>query len=434
MTASAPLSSPSTLLLVDDEPSILAALRRLFRPSAYRILLAESGQAALAILGREPVDLIISDMRMPEMDGATLLEAVRRQWPDTVRILLTGFADMASTIAAINQGEIYRYIAKPWDDNDLLLLVRDALAQQRLMMENRRLQALTVEQNAQLRELNATLEVKVAQRTAELQSALQALKKTFLSTVQVCTGLVELRVAKVSPAIAGHGSRVADHARAVAHALGLADAEVQQVLLAGLLHDIGKLGLPDSLLDKPFNLLTPEHRAQVMKHAELGQNILMPIEKLRDVAHLIRHHHEHYDGSGYPDQLTGMAIPLGSRILAVANDYDALQLGTLAQRSLTAAEAQRYLIDNRGHRYDPQVVDEMVRHLAATQKRGVHEVPYRPLHLKPGMILSRDLQHHAGFLLLAHGATLTEEIIQQLLHLEENEQVHYTLYIRQVDV
>ena len=165
-------SDAPTLLLVDDEPSILSALRRLFRPHGYRIFTAESGAAGLAILEQESIDLIISDMRMPEMDGATFLKQVRQRWPQAMRILLTGYADITSTVSAINEGEIYRYIAKPWDDTEMLTVVREATERQRLESENRRLTALTQAQNEELKSLNASLEQKVAERTAELRQAL----------------------------------------------------------------------------------------------------------------------------------------------------------------------------------------------------------------------------------------------------------------------
>ncbi len=424
-------ATPATLLFVDDEPSILSSLRRLFRPHGYRILVAESGQAGLDTLATESVDLVISDMRMPEMDGAHFLKEVRTRWPGIVRILLTGYADISSTIAAINEGEIYRYISKPWDDAEIVLIVREALERQRLLNENQRLTELTQAQNDALKTLNASLETKVAERTEEVREALSELKKTFLAPVQVCAGLVELRAGQAGRQLAGHGRRVAEHARIVAKRMALADSEVQNIMLAGLLHDIGKIGLPDDLLDKPFNLLTPEHRALVMKHAGLGQSILMPIEKLRDCAQINRHHHEQYDGNGYPDRLAGMAIPIGARILAVVNDYDALQLGTLAQRPLKAEDALAFLIDNRSKRYDPLVVDAFAAYITEQNRGAIREVPMRPMHLKPGMTLSRELNHHDGFLLLAAGCILTADIIQQLIKLETTDQRPYTLYIRQ---
>lgn len=420
-----------TLLFVDDEPSILSALRRLFRPHGYRILVAESGAAGLEILEKEAVDLVISDMRMPEMDGATFLKNVRKRWPQVMRILLTGYADITSTVAAINEGEIYRYISKPWDDNEIVLVVSEALERRRLEQENRRLSELTQRQNEELKELNTGLEQKVTERTAEVRAALNELKKTFLATVQVFAGMVELRSGQVGKQLSGHGRRVAEHARALALRQGLSDTEAQTVMLAGLLHDVGKIGLPDGLLDKPFNTLNPEHRAQVMKHPVVGQNILMSVEKLRDCALLVRHHHELYDGSGYPDHLSGMAIPLGSRVLSVANDYDALQIGTLVQRPLRTEEALTFLIDNRGRRYDPQVVDSFVQLLAESGKKSITELPMRALQLRPGMVLARELNHRDGYLLLARGNVLTPEIINQLVKLETAEQQPYTLYIRQ---
>lgn len=420
-----------TLLFVDDEPGILSALRRLFRPFGYRILTAESGPAGLEILKTEPVDLVVSDMRMPGMDGASFLKEVRQGWPKVMRILLTGYADMDSTIAAINQGEIYRYISKPWNDDEMLHLVRDALERSRLEAENHRLTELTRQQNEELKALNAGLEAKVAERTQALREALGTLKSTFLGTVQVCAGLAELRAGEAGSQLSGHGRRVAESARRVAQRLGLSDGEVQNVMLAGLLHDIGKIGLPDELLRRPFNSLTPDHRALVMKHPEVGQNLLMSIERLRDCAALVRHHHENFDGTGFPDRLAGMGIPLGARILAVVNDYDAAQVGTLIQRPLKPDEALSFLSGNRGKRYDPEVVDCFIQFLAETRERTVHEIPVQSRHLKPGMVLSRDLNHPDGYLLLAHGSVLTKEIIAQLGRMESTEQRSFLLYVQQ---
>ncbi|RIX49664.1 MAG: response regulator [Rhodocyclales bacterium GT-UBC] len=430
--------APATLLFVDDEPSILSALRRLFRPHGYRILVAEGGAAGLALLEQEAVDLIISDMRMPEMDGATFLKQACQRWPNTVRILLTGYADVSSTVAAINEGEIYRYIAKPWDDEEIVKIVADALERQRLESENRRLTALTQAQNEELKTLNSSLEQKVAERTAELRQALSfveqahgELKKSFLTSVQVFAGVIELRSGPGGSRLAGHGRRVADMARNLAQRLGLSEAETQNIMLSGLLHDIGKLGLPDELLAKPFNTLTQDQRALVIKHPQIGQNILLGIEKFKEAAIIVRHHHECFDGNGFPDRLAGMAIPMGSRILAIANDYDALQIGTLVQRPLRQEEAIAFLIDNRGKRYDPTAVDAFVKMIAETQKSAPVELPLRTMHLKPGMVLSRDLPHRDGYLLLAKGSSLTADIIGQLVKLEQSEKQNLTVYIRQ---
>lgn len=424
----------ATVLFVDDEPGILSALRRLFRSQGYRILLANSGAEGLATLEAEDgkVDLVVSDMRMPVMDGARFLEQVCLRWPHTVRILLTGYSDMSSTVSAINRGEIYRYIAKPWDDQDLMLTVHHALDRQRLERENQRLLALTQQQNDQLKEANDTLEQKVAARTAELSQLVSFLeqaqaeqKRAFLTTVRVFSSLIELR----GGVIGGHSRRVTDHARTLAQKLGLDDAAVQDVVLAALLHDIGKIGLPDDLLAKPFNLLNGESRAQVMRHPVVGQNVLMGVEQLKNAAQIIRHHHECYDGSGYPDRLAGAAIPRGARILSVASDFDALQIGTLVQRPLKANEALAFLIDNKGKRYDPRVVEVFVNLINESHKGEVTEAALRLSAARPGMVLARDLLHRDGYLLLAKGFALSAPIIEQLVRLEESENQNFSVSV-----
>ena len=156
-------TSPPTILLVDDEPSILSALRRLLRPQGYKILMAEGGAAGLALMALESVDLVVSDMRMPEMDGVQFLEQVRERWPGTVRVMLTGYADISSTIGAINRGAIHRYISKPWDDQDILLAIGDGLQRHQLEQENQRLAQLTQVQNEQLQDMNLQLQDSNAQ-------------------------------------------------------------------------------------------------------------------------------------------------------------------------------------------------------------------------------------------------------------------------------
>jgi len=434
MDQSNAVANPPTLLFVDDESSILSSLKRLFRPHGYRILTAGGGAEGLAVLEKEAVDLVVSDMRMPEMDGAHFLEQVRSRWPHIVRILLTGYADVGSTIAAINRGEIYRYVAKPWDDNEIVLTIRDALERKRLESENSRLNDLTARQNEELKALNAGLEQKVAERTAELQQTVafldqahKELKKGFLATVNVFSGLIELRGGK----LAGHSRRVAEYSRHLAQRLGQDEAAIQDVLLAALLHDIGKLGLPDHVLDKPFNSLPADQRAEVMKHPAKGAMVLMGIDQLKGVAPLVRHHHECWDGSGFPDRLVGLAIPLGARLLAVTNDYDALQMGTLVTRPMKPPEALAFLVENRARRYDPTMVDAFAALMAESLKSTVTELPIRPAQLKPGMVLARDVVHQDGYLLLARDHPVDARIIQQLMDIERSETRPIILYVRQ---
>ena len=151
-------SSAWTVLAVDDEPNILAALRRLFRSTGWRVLTAGNAEEALALLATEPVDAVLSDMRMPGMDGVQLLERVSLGWPRTARLLLTGQADLGSTIAAINRGRLHRYVTKPWNDDELVLTLRQVAESQQLEADKQALERLTREQNNELKTLNSRSE------------------------------------------------------------------------------------------------------------------------------------------------------------------------------------------------------------------------------------------------------------------------------------
>lgn len=430
------MNSPAevpVLLLVDDEPAILSALRRLLRPEGYTLHLAESGHAGLELLEREKVDLVISDMRMPEMDGAQFLEQVRLRWPDITRLLLTGYADISSTIDAINRGEIYRYISKPWVDSDLMLIIRGALESARLRNENQRLLELTQKQNAELTELNASLEDKVKQRTQEIEQindflnlANEQLKQNFLTSIKVFSSLMELR----GGAVGGHSRRVADLVLKLAQAMALTERQQQDAYQAALLHDIGKIGFSDALLSIPVSVMSSEEMRLYRRHVSTGVEALMPLEDMKETAHLIRAHHERFDGHGFPDGLTGEAIPIGARILAVINDYDALQIGTIAEKKHTPAEAQGILIQMRGTRYDPEVVDAFIKLLGEIRQGNENErlVPY--LELRSGMVLSRDLLSRDGVLLLAEGYVLNPVVLKQLQDYAERETTAQEIYIQ----
>lgn len=425
---SSPSARPATIVCVDDEANILSALRRLFRPTGHRVLTAESGAAGLALLEAErgEVDLVISDMRMPVMDGARFLGEVRRRWPAVVRILLTGYADIDSTIQAINQGEIYRYIAKPWNDGDVLLTVREALERLALEREKARLEALTARQNEALRALNASLEDKVRARTEELHLAHERLKRSFFTSIQVFANLIELRAGNV----AGHSRRVADLARRIAAQMGLDGRACNDVFLAGLLHDIGKIGLPDALLAKPENRMTGEEVGIARRHPAKGEQALMALEELRGAARLIRSHHERFDGHGYPDGLAGETIPQGARILALANEYDGHLHGTLTGKRLDQDDARRMILQGARKRYDPAVVDAFVALFGKPPEAPADERAVATADLKPGMFLARDLISPEGVLLLAADYMLDDNLIRQIQGYEHSEGTPLTLYVR----
>ena len=416
---------PAKLLLVDDEPNILTSLNRLLRPEGYAIRTAESGAQALELLAQDPADVIISDMRMPAMNGAEFLKKAREGWPDSVRLLLTGFSDAASAISAVNEGGIHAYLNKPWDDAQLLQAVRSAVERKHLVDERNALLELTARQNAELTFLNDGLEDAVRARTAELKQSSnflelgnKKLKENFHASLCVFSNLIELRQGNMG----GHGKRVADLARKMASRLGLREQEINDITMAGLLHDIGKIGWTDEMFQKPFNEeFTVEERQLAMKHPAIATKLLMELENMRNPAKIIQHHHEHFNGCGYPDNLAGLDIPIGARILAVADDYDELQLGSITQKRRSPEQAAIMIRDGARARYDPSVVAIFLKIMGMTvvDVAAGPERRIKSADLKTKMQLSRDIFGEDGAMLLSKGYVLDEKLIQQLQRYEE---------------
>lgn len=255
MNDSAPPSNETeirfSVLLVDDEPLILSSLRRLLRNQPYDLLLAESGEQALQLLESRPVDLVVSDARMPNMDGAALLAEIHRRSPETIRILLTGHADLPTIAKAINEGRIHHYLSKPWNDDELLLTLRQSLEYLHSERERRRLERLTQEQNDRLQQLNATLEKRVQARTAELQQtadmldlAYEELKRSYVVGTEVFSLLVNQRLPKDKQT----NQQIIELVRACC-ASGLVDeSDGRDLAMAAALYNIGKLSWNDTLL------------------------------------------------------------------------------------------------------------------------------------------------------------------------------------------
>lgn len=421
-----------TVLTVDDEPSVLSALRRVFRAQGITTLQATNVADGLALLKTHAVDLVISDMRMPEMDGARFLEQVRAHDESIVRILLTGYADMSSTIAAINKGAIHRYIAKPWDDQDLVLVVREALTRRSLEQKNAELTALTQRQNEQLRDANQNLESRVAARTAELQqlngmldAAYEDLDNTFVLAVNVFSSLMELRGGHP-----GHARRVADLSRETAKRLGLPERDVRDVQLAALVHDIGTIGFPDAMLSKPVSAYSAEEHQRYRRHTIEGETALMALSQLQGVAKIVRQHHERVDGKGFPDGLAGADIVLGARIVAAASDLDELAHGALGELNHSAERAQSMLTGGIDTHYDRQVVETLLQvaaDLAASAKDDVH-IDVRDL--RPGMVLARAVLSAKGATLLAAGYVFDERVVKQVTAFSMKEGVQLTLWVQ----
>jgi len=428
--------TPASILLVDDEPAILSALRRLFRPHGYRVLMAEGGAAGLALLAVEKVDLVISDMRMPEMDGVQFLERVRSGWPATVRMLLTGYADIGSTIAAINRGEIHRYLTKPWEDQDLLLSVRDALTRHRLESENHRLLALVQQQNEQLQLANNGLEQAVQARTQELaqindmlSTAYAQLEQNFLLSLKVFASLLELREGSV----VGFSRRVAHLCMETAKRLALDKQTQQDVFAAGLLHEVGKIGLPDAMLRKPLSLMNGEELGRYRRHPIHAEAAMLALPRLQRVAHIVRMHQERIDGKGFPDGLSGDEVPVAAQIVGLACTYEALRCGRMSEKKFSQAEAAAVLRGGAGTRHAVAVVQAFDEMLAAVNAEPADDRPVTPQELQTGMVLARDLLSPQGNLLLASGFVFDSRVIRQIQEFSRRDNLKLDLRIRRAE-
>jgi len=396
-----------TLLIVDDEPNILRSLERLFMEDQYEVITASSPERALQCVGnRRDISLVITDQRMPGMTGSELLAQIRAKIPDAVRIMLTGHADINAVVEAINAGHVYKYITKPWNDEDMKVTVLRALEQYELLLENRRLTELTRQQNEKLRLWNAALETKVQERTTEIEQKNRELEQTFVETIRAFARLQEIRAASMG----SHSKRVAIASKFVATEMALPPDEVRTIEVAAILHDIGKIGLNDCSLGKQQFILDREHRELYGKHPVIGQESIDLVKSLQEPAKLIRSHHERFNGTGFPDGLKGDEIPLGSRIIAVANDFDAITCTTGGKRALQEVTKER------GAFYDPDVVDVFLTYLSYLQTRQEELVKVRlPVsELLSGNVLARDLVTKYGVMLLPRDETLTAEHVAKI--------------------
>lgn len=416
-----------TVLAVDDEPNILAALRRLFRATGWRILTAAGSEEALALLATEPVNAVLSDMRMPGMDGVQLLEKVRLGWPHVARLLLTGQADLSSTIAAINRGWLHRYITKPWNDDELVLILRQVAQNQRLQADKLALERLTQQQNDELKALNAGLETRVAVRTEELAVTNDKLKRNYLTSIKAFTALIEMR----GSAQVGHARQVADLARRIARAMTLDAETTHNLAIAALLHDIGHIGLSDAVLARPVHRLDRDELRRYQLHPVLGEQALLASDDMQGVAPLIRAHHERWDGQGFPDGLRGAAIPLGARILAVADAYEDLHGGRIDGQALNPIDARRAVLAGRGSQFDPGVVDAFASLFStAPPKPVVGALRLPTADLRFGHMLAQDFVSPEGVLLLSVGQRLTDDLIGRIRAFELKHGLALTLAVQ----
>jgi len=434
---SAPISPPRPkVLLVDDEEPILNSLRRLLRGQPYDVLLATSGAQALEIIEQQPVNLVMSDARMPNMDGATLLALVHERYPATARIMLTGYADPSAIIKAINEGQIHRYISKPWNDEEMLLTLRQALEHQHLARERERLEKLTRVQNEQLKLLNSTLEKHVAARTAELQQtadmldlAYEELKRSFLTGTEMFSLLANLRL----PPAKQTNRQIIELVRGYCKMHRLDEAASRDLTMAAALYNIGKLSWTDSMMTTPSDLLHSTERDRYRAYPKQSESLLMTLDPMKDAARLILHHQEHWDGSGFPDRLKGEAIPLGSRLLKLAVDFVELQRGLILERQMNSDEALLYLRQYAGKLYDPELIEDFIKVCAMVSDITLADPDVKVMgtrELAAGMILARNLNADNGMLLLNAGKVLSAPLVEKLISFEAMEGGKYKVFVK----
>lgn len=324
------------ILVVDDEVPNLRLLRRVLSED-HDIFEATGGKEGLEILEKESISLIITDQRMPSMTGVQLLEQSLTLRPDAIKILLTGYTDVQALIDAINAGHVYKYIPKPWDADELKLTVRRAL------------------EAYELKENNDNLVV-------ELRAALSELESLSVGTIRALADALDAKCDYT----AGHSLRVSRIAVLIGRQLALPDDMLRDVELGGILHDIGKIGVPESILWKP-DKLTPEERSIMSRHPVKSAEIIGDLKGLVRAREYVKHHHEYFDGSGYPDGLKGEDIPIGARIILVSDAYDAMTTDRPYRKAIGHERAIQELRKLRDTQFDPNVVHAL---LALTEDGG----------------------------------------------------------------
>lgn len=404
------VATPTRVLFVDDDEALLSAIARLLRPDGVQILTASSGGQALDLLEAEGnmVGAVISDYVMPDMNGADLLRAVRLRWPDATRVLATGNADLLDAARAVNEGQVSWLITKPWEPEQFRRVVSEALDAHRVVLENRRLRDLADQQAQRLEHWNQHLEQLVADRTRELEQANASLERGLLDTVRILLGFLERRV----PERAVRCREVARLAGRLAERVGIAAETARRLQVAALVHDIGLVALPDPILRQEPDALTSAARIQYEKHPIMAQSMLAGVEQLVEIATWIRHHHERWDGRGYPDRLAGQAIPLPSRIIALADGY-------LAAVDREGGTAPRWRSAQRSvGAYDPDLLEVMAVEMDAANHAPAGafgpSVPIAVRHLQPGMRLADTIRSAAGAQLMKAGDVLSEELVRRL--------------------
>lgn len=414
------MTDAAKILFVDDEAQMLVALSRVFRGKSYDVVTANSAKEALELLKEHSFQVIVSDMRMPEMDGAELLAICLENYTQSRRILLTGYSDQESTIRAINQGQIHQYISKPWDNQKL----REVVDAEIVLFHESQSQQDQLQQQVDL----VSLELEKSQSIVDM--AQEELLGHYQTTIKVISHLVHLR----SP---HHNitNAVVSHSQALAKLIKLDKKVTEQLTYAARLYQLGKLSLPDTLMQKRINDLTPEELILYREHPGTAANLLMPVKNLDHTSRFIRFQAENYNGTG-PNKLVANKIPLGSRILRLVNDYQMLIHGHFFKDELSSVDAIEYLNKHTAKRYDPELLKlyiKLIEQLNKSQSVEMDHLITEP-DLAAGQIISRDLISPKGVLLIAKDSELSEPMIAKLKSLLQGCEQEMNIFVKQKNI
>ncbi|MGB8929976.1 MAG: HD domain-containing phosphohydrolase [Anaeromyxobacteraceae bacterium] len=331
------LTDPTHILVVDDDDAVRDAIATLLHEEGYKCSRASDAMMALDLLKAEERPLVITDMRMPVHDGMWLLERIREEHPDTAVIMLTAFSDTEAAVDCLRKGAV-DYLLKPPRVTNLVRAVERALSRRRLELARQRYQR--------------SLEQKVREKTAELSAALREIETAYANTLSALVAALDAREHETSD----HSQRVVRYTLAVAGRMGFRDCDFPDLSRGALLHDIGKIGVPDAILLKP-GALTQEEWVEMRKHPQIGFTILQPIPFLTVPAQIVLAHQERIDGGGYPGGLAGDSIPIGARIFSIADTFDAITSNRPYRRGAPVEAAREEIRRCRGSQFDGECAD-----------------------------------------------------------------------------
>ncbi|MFH1687060.1 MAG: HD domain-containing phosphohydrolase [bacterium] len=424
------------ILFVDDEPQVLSALRRVFRGIGdWEYHFANSPAEAIEILAKRNITVLVSDHKMPQMTGAEFLSRVKEKRPDTIRIMLTGQADLEAVQRAVNAGAIYRFILKPWDDENLRQVVTEAVALHETTSKDRCRNEQTSRQNDELVVVNRTLEERVALRTSQLTDALRTaqslnatLRESLFNGAKALFSMVELS----RPELGIHCRTVAEHAKQIAKSLGYNGEELPEIEIAALLHDCGKLGLPPFLLEKSVDDFSAEELNLYQMHPSVGADNLKAVSGYENVCEFILNHHEAYDGSGFPKRRRGSAVPEQAMIIGISDQYAHLINRPGYDSHFRFQYAFQRLADQSGKQYPSNVVQATLDYIETLSRDKTNEEAVRVglSDLVPNAVLVSNIYSMSGALLLAHGATLTPQRIHRLRSIARVDPIAGEIYIQ----